>query len=73
MKKAKVLRNGQMVMLPTEFRLEDTEVYVKKSGSIVHLIPRTDCWDSLLQSLEKFSDDFMEKRVQPEVQKRDSI
>lgn len=75
MKTAKIFQNGQSqaVRLPKEFRFDDTEVYVKKTGNIVHLIPRSASWDSLFQSLEKFSDDFMEERVQPEVQKRESF
>lgn len=42
----------------------------KKSKDAVVLLPATDSWDSLINSLRKFSDDFMAKRKQPRHQKR---
>jgi antitoxin VapB len=75
MKTAKIFNNGQSqaVRLPKEFRFDDTEVFIKKSGNIVHLIPRNNSWDSLLGSLKKFSSDFMSHRVQPELEKRENF
>ena len=75
MKTAKVFQNGQSqaVRLPKEFRFEDSEVFIKKSGNVVHLIPRSDSWSSLLGSLKKFSSDFMSDRVQPELDKRENL
>lgn len=75
MKTAKIFRNGQSqaVRLPKEFRFKDDHVYVKKSGNVVILIPAKDSWDSLFDSLEKFSDDFMTGRRQPKVQKRENF
>ena len=75
MKTAKIFQNGQSqaVRLPKEFRFEDTEVYIKKNGNIVTLIPRTDSWEILFGSLEKFSNDFMSERIQPELDKRESF
>lgn len=75
MKTAKVFQNGQSqaVRLPKEFRFEDSEVFIKKSGNVVHLIPRSDSWSSLFGSLKKFSNDFMSDRVQPELDKRESL
>jgi antitoxin VapB len=74
-KTAKIFQNGQSqaVRLPKEFRFEDTEVYIKKNGNIVTLIPRTDSWEILFGSLEKFSNDFMSERIQPELDKRESF
>jgi antitoxin VapB len=74
-KTAKIFQNGQSqaVRLPKEFRFDDTEVYIKKNGNIVTLIPRTDSWEILFGSLEKFSDDFMSERIQPELDKRESF
>lgn len=73
MKTAKIFLNGQSqaVRLPKEFRFKDDHVYVKKSGNIVMLIPAQDSWESLFESLGKFSDDFMTERKQPKVQKRE--
>lgn len=75
MKKAKIFQNGQSqaVRLPKEFRFDDNEVYIKKTGHVVHLIPRTDSWDVLFDSLKKFSKDFMTERVQPEQDRRESF
>ena len=75
MKTAKIFQNGQSqaVRLPKEFRFEDKEVYIKKTGHVVYLIPRTDSWDVLFDSLKKFSKDFMAERVQPEQDRRESF
>ncbi|MSM39838.1 MAG: AbrB/MazE/SpoVT family DNA-binding domain-containing protein [Geobacter sp.] len=75
MKTAKIFQNGQSqaVRLPKEFRFEDSEVFIKKSGNVVQLIPRSDSWDSLFDSLKKFSRDFMSERIQPEPDKRESF
>ena len=75
MKTAKIFQNGQSqaVRLPKEFRFKDDYVYVKKSGNVVMLIPAKDSWESLLDSLDKFSDDFMTERKQPKVQKRETF
>ena len=72
MKTAKLFQNGQSqaVRLPKEFRFEDNHVFVKKSGNVVVLIPAKNSWDTLIQSLAKFSDDFMVERKQPKMQKR---
>jgi antitoxin VapB len=73
MKTAKIFQNGQSqaVRLPKEFRFKDDHVYVKKSGNVVMLIPAKDSWESLFESLDKFSDDFMTDRKQPKSQTRE--
>jgi antitoxin VapB len=75
MKTAKLFQNGQSqaVRLPKEFRFDDSEVFIKKTGNVVLLIPRSDSWNSLFGSLKKFSSDFMVDRVQPEMEKRESF
>lgn len=75
MKTAKIFRNGQSqaVRLPKEFRFKDNHVYVKKSGNVVILIPAKESWESLFDSLSKFSDDFMTDRKQPDVQTREKF
>jgi antitoxin VapB len=74
-KTAKLFRNGQSqaVRLPREFRFEDDHVFVKKSGNVVVLIPAKNSWGTLIQSLAKFSDDFMTERKQPGAQKREDF
>ena len=72
---AKVFTNGgsQAVRLPRECRFAEKEVYVKKLDGLVILIPKADPWASLVRSLEQFSDDFLEERVQGEAQPRPSL
>ena len=75
MKTAKLFQNGQSqaVRLPKEFRFKGDEVFIKKSGSAVILIPLVNSWDSLFGSLDKFTKDFMPNRDQPKKQKREPV
>lgn len=75
MKTAKIFMSGssQAVRLPKEFRLEGSEVFIKKFQNVVMLIPKDNSWASLLGSLDEFSDDFMENRDQPELQDREDL
>ena len=68
MRTAKLFKNGesQAVRLPKEFRFEGTEVLIKRMGAAVVLLPRSGSWDTLIGSLAKFPDDFLEVRGQPE-------
>jgi len=69
---AKLFKNGQSqaVRLPKEFRFEGPEVFVKRIGRVVLLVPKDDPWQEMANSLGKFTDDFMSERKQPEVQER---
>ena len=75
MKTAKLFQNGrsQAVRLPKEFRFTGNEVFIKKQGNAVVLIPTLDPWNSLIDSLDLFSDDFMESREQPQEQIREEM
>jgi len=75
MKTAKLFRNGQSqaVRLPKEFRFEGEFVYIKKSGNAIVLLPAKGAWDSLVGSLDKFSEDFMHERSQPAPQDRETF
>jgi len=75
MRTAELFKNGrsQAVRLPKEFRFEGTQVFIKKVGNAVVLIPEQDSWQTLFDSLEQFSDDFMESRNQPEQQVREGL
>ncbi len=75
MKTARLFNNGrsQAVRLPKEFRFEGNDVYVKKLDNIVMLFPMEDPWIPLINSLDKFSDDFMAERNQPAIDKRVKI
>lgn len=75
MKTAKLFQHGksQAVRLPKEFCFEGEEVFIKKIGNVVMLIPIVNSWDSLLDSLDKFSPDFMDERSQPQQQTRSEV
>ena len=72
---AKLFQNGQCqaVRLPKAFRLPGNEVYIKKVGNAIVLIPMDHPWDTLFASLTQFSADFMQERDQPAVQAREEL
>jgi len=72
---AKLFQNGQSqaVRLPKEFRFEGNEVYIKKIGNAVILLPLENPWQIWIESLSLFSTDFMETRDQPEQQIREPL
>jgi len=69
---AKLFSNGrsQAVRLPKECRFDGEEVYIKKYDDIVILIPKKSPWSPMLESLSKFSTDFMNQRKDSPPQKR---
>ena len=60
--RAKIFKNGrsQAIRLPKKYRFDTDEVYIKKNENIILLIPKDKPWETLLKSLNKFSDDFMD-------------
>lgn len=75
MKKAKIFMNGQSqaIRLPKELRFKGEEVLVQKHGNGVLILPINQLFDSLKNSIDSFSQDFMNDRNQPETQKRDGL
>ncbi len=61
---AKVFMNGgsQAVRLPKSCRVPGDEVNVQRVGSITLIIPKEAKWESMLRSLDLFTDDFMTER-----------
>ena len=72
---AKLATDGtnQIVILPEQFHLSGNEVYVKKMGNGILLIAKDDPWRSLIDSVDSFSEDFMETREQPNLQIREEL
>lgn len=66
---AKVFENGrsQAVRLPKEYRFDADEVAVNKIGQVVMLMPKNGGWESFMQALELFSEDFMEDGREPDL------
>ena len=68
MKTAEVTTSGlvQSVVLPEDCHIEGTEVFVKRVGRSLLLIPHdVDPWQLFTESLSQFTEDFMEDRDQP--------
>lgn len=73
---AKIFENGgsQAVRLPKEYRFDSNEVSVNKIGNIVLLSPKLDKWESVLQAIDMFSEDFMtDGREDRKVQDREEL
>jgi antitoxin VapB len=75
METAKITKKGhqQVVNLPREFHFNGNEVYIKRLGRMVVLIPKEDPWEPLINSLNQFTEDFMVERNQPPFDERESI
>ena len=72
---AKLFQNGrsQAVRLPQEYRFPGKEVFIKKVGELVVLVPRNSGWKPLLESVGSVTDDFLVERNQPENQQREEF
>ncbi len=57
---AKLFPNGnsQAVRLPKEYRFEGDQVYIRRMGDAVVLLPYQTPWQVLIDSLPQFSPDF---------------
>jgi antitoxin VapB len=75
-KTAKLFKNGQSqaVRLPKEYRMPGTEVYIKRQGEAIVLLPKAKSWAPLFESLNHFEKDIKLERNQPEdEQKREPM
>jgi len=80
MQTAKLFKNGrsQAVRLPKEFRFEGDEVYVRREGNSVVLLPKKkpkeNAWKDFFAALDMYDPAFPIERHQPrEQQVRKSI
>lgn len=57
---AKLFVNGQSqaVRLPKEYRFSGNEVYIRKVGNAVMLFPKERAWETFLNGLNSFTEDF---------------
>ena len=64
---AKLFMTGrsQAVRLPKDYRFEGTEVFIKRMGSAVVLLPQKAGWETLVESLDEFEPGFRMERQQP--------
>lgn len=75
METAKVFDSGnsQAIRIPKKFKLKGKEAYITKIGDAIVILPMKHKWNSLIDSLDKFSIDFFSERVQPQMESRDEI
>ena len=66
METAKLFTNGgsQAVRLPKSCRFNSEEVLVKRIANVVILIPKDNCWESTLASLDMFTEDFLTDKIE---------
>ncbi len=63
----------QIVILPDEFSMTGTEVYIKKVGTAIVLLAKENPWQALFESLDQFSEDLMTDREQPPLDRREAF
>ena len=61
----------QIIHLPNELRINDDKVYLKRMGNVIYIIPFHSPWQNFYDSLEDFSEDFMNDRNQVDSQTRE--
>ena len=69
---AKIFKSGNsyVVRLPKEYKTDYKELNIKKVGDIILLIPKNNIRKSFSDSLDMFTDDYMENRKQGKIEKR---
>lgn len=69
METAKIFENGrsQAVRLPKKYRFAGDEVVVQRLGQAVMLIPKEAAWETFMNGLNSFTDDFFADGREPEV------
>ena len=57
---AKIFMNGrsEAVRLPKDYRFDAKEVFIKRFGDVVLLVPKKKMWNVFLEGLNDFSEDF---------------
>jgi antitoxin VapB len=76
MQTGKLFVNGrsQAVRLPKEFNFSGTDVFIQKVGDSVILFPKDRAWETFLNGLHGFTDDFLlNGREQPPMQEREGL
>ena len=76
METAKIFENGrsQAVRLPKKYRFSVDEVIVQRLGSSLILTPKEKIVDTILSSLDEFTDDFMaDGRYTGKTDKRENL
>jgi len=64
---------AQIIEVPDTLRIDDDKAYLKKVGNSIYVIPFHNPWESLIDSVNEFTEDYMANREQPTQQERESI
>lgn len=67
----KNISGSQLIEIPENFKIDDDKVYLKKVGNTLYVIPFHNPWQSLVESVNEFTEDFMDERNQPVQQQRE--
>lgn len=67
------ISGSQSIRIPENFKINDDKVYLKKVGTALYIIPFHNPWQNLFDSVDEFSQDFMNDREQPAGQNRESF
>lgn len=76
METAKLFQNGrsQAVRLPKSCNFSGKDVFIQKVGETVILFPKDKVWETFLEGLNGFTDDFMTNgREEPAMQEREGL
>ena len=66
------ISGSQVTQIPDNLKIDDDKVYLKKVGNILYIIPFHNPWQNMVDSVNIFSDDFMDAHQQPKHQSRES-
>ena len=50
--------NCQAVRLPKRWRMNGEEVYAQKIGNAIMLIPKDKAWETFLEGIDEFTEDY---------------
>lgn len=69
METAKIFENGrsQAVRLPKKFRFTENEVLIQRIGQAVLLLPKEAAWQTFLDGIDGFTEDFFQDGREPDV------
>jgi antitoxin VapB len=67
------ISGSQTIKIPDNLKIDDDKVYLKKVGDILYIIPFHNPWQGMLDSVNEFTEDFMDDRQQLQQQLRESI
>ena len=65
--------NSQAVRLPKEYQFDTDEVIIRRVGHSLVLTAAAKPWQSLVESLDMFTDDYLSERNQPALTERETL